>query len=254
LLKSSELKGAIALRCAGVSKRFHYYEHRTSSLREWFIRSILRKPIHVRRSYFTLSNLNLEVRRGESLAIVGPNGSGKSTLLRLIAGIYEPTTGIIDASGRIATVIELGAGFSGELSGAENIELYGATFGLSRKEIEAHMESVVSFSGIGEFVDTPVKYYSSGMHARLAFSVITCVQPDILLLDEVLAVGDKIFRQKCIDWLDQFHSMGGTLVVVTHDLDLAAKLCGRAIWLETGAIKLDGVVDDVIPAYRNLTR
>ena len=242
------------LRCSGVSKRFHFYEHRPRSLREWFISAVLKKPAPSRRPPFALSNVDLEVRRGESLALLGPNGSGKSTLLRLLAGVYEPTTGRVEVYGRIGAVIDLGAGFHPELSGKENVELYGATFGLGRKEIARHYESVIEFSGIGEFIDTPVKYYSRGMYARLAFSVVTCVQPNILLIDEVLAVGDQDFRAKCINWLKSFRAAGGTLVIISHDLDLVSELCDRAVGIKEGTIQWEGVAEEMVRNYRDRSR
>jgi len=187
---------APAVELRGVSKRFYFYEHRTSSLREWFIRRVLRRPLHVRRAEFTLRAVDLRVERGESVALVGPNGSGKSTALRLIAGIYRPSTGRVETNGRITAVIELGAGFHPELTGAENIALYASVLGITRRELAARYDEIVEFAAMSDFLDTPLKYYSSGMEARLAFSVSVCLQPDILLLDEVLAVGDQAFRER----------------------------------------------------------
>jgi ABC-type polysaccharide/polyol phosphate transport system ATPase subunit len=250
LPKWSDPPDDIVLRCVDVGKRFYYYEHRTRSLREWFIRTLLRKPINIRRPLFTLSNLALEVRRGETLGIVGPNGSGKSTLLRILAGIYEPTEGHVETYGRLGAVIELGAGFHPELSGAENVHLCGATFGLSRKEIAHRFDRVIEFAGIGEFITTPVKYYSSGMQARLAFSILTCVEADILLLDEALAVGDQEFRAKCLHWLDAFRAGGGAVIIVSHDLALVEAMCDRAIELREGTVRSAGATSDVVQAYR----
>ena len=249
-LKSSDAAGRIAVRCLGVAKRFYYYEHRTTSLRELFIRSVMRKPIHVRRPQFTLHGFTLTVRRGEAVALIGPNGSGKSTALRLIAGIYTPSEGVVETNGRVAAVIELGAGFHPELTGAENIALYGAVMGLGREEIAARFPRIVTFAGIEEFIDVPVKYYSSGMQARLAFAVTDCVDPEILLLDEVLAVGDQVFRERCLDRLAAFRDAGGTLVVVSHDLETISRICSRAVWLDRGEVRMDGEVEAVVNAYR----
>ena len=249
--KSSEpTPAAAAVELRGVSKRFYFYEHRTSSLREWFIRRVLRRPIHVRHTAFSIQDLDLRVEPGEAVALLGHNGSGKSTVLRLVAGIYQPTTGRIVTTGRITAVIELGAGFHPELTGAENIALYAAVLGLSRRELQQRLGEIVAFAEMEEFLDTPLKYYSSGMEARLAFSVAVCLQPDTLLLDEVLAVGDQTFRQRCLARLREFHARGGTLLLVSHELDQIQALCTRAVWLEQGRVVLDGPIDAVLARYR----
>jgi ABC-type polysaccharide/polyol phosphate transport system ATPase subunit len=239
---------AVALR--GVSKRFYFYEHRTSSLREWFIRRVLRRPIHVRRAAFTLQGLDLTVRRGEAVALLGRNGSGKSTVLRLIAGIYRASSGTVETHGRITAVIELGAGFHPELTGAENIALYAAVLGLTRKDLAERYDEIVEFAAIPDLPDTPLKYYSSGMEARLAFSVAVCLQPDILLLDEVLAVGDEAFRRRCLDRLRDYHARGGTLILVSHELEQLRELCPRGVWLDQGRLVQDGPIDAVLASYR----
>jgi ABC-type polysaccharide/polyol phosphate transport system ATPase subunit len=238
-----------AIVCRDVGKTFYYYEHRTTSLRELFRRHLTRQPVHVRRPSFALSGLSFQIGRGESVALLGRNGSGKSTVLRLLAGIYEPTAGEIETRGRIGTVIELGAGFHPELTGTENVQLYAAMLGLGRRDVAARFPGIVEFSGVGDFIDTPVKYYSSGMQARLAFSVTVAVEPDILLLDEVMAVGDQEFRSRCLERLERFHAGGGTLVLVSHDLDGLSDLCSRALWLEDGRLRLDGGVREVVAAY-----
>lgn len=236
-----------------VVKQFYVYSHRTTSLREWFIRAVRRRPIHIRRAEFCLKGFNLRVERGESVALIGPNGCGKSTVLRLIAGIYVPTTGTATTAGRVAAVIELGAGFNSDLTGADNIEFYATVMGLSRKELARRVDQIVEFAGFRDFMEMPVKYYSSGMQARLAFSVAVNVEPDILLMDEVLAVGDRSFQEKCLERLQSFQARGGTMVVVSHDLDLVRKLCSRAVWLQDGMTRLDGKVDEVLEAYRSST-
>jgi ABC-type polysaccharide/polyol phosphate transport system ATPase subunit len=239
-----------AVRCRDVVKEFFYYEHRTTSLRELFIRSALRRPIHVRRPRFTLKGFNLTVERGEAVALIGPNGSGKSTALRLIGGIYRPTEGLVETVGSLAAVIDLGAGFHPELTGHENVALYGSVMGLNRRELDHRSEEIVEFSGIGDFIDMPIKYYSSGMQARLAFAVTVCLEPDILLVDEVLAVGDQDFRGKCLNRLRSFISNGGTLVVVSHDLEIVAEMCSRAVWLDSGKVWDEGGAARVVEAYR----
>lgn len=238
--------------CRDVVKRFYHYEHRTSSLRQFFIRSVLRRPIHIRHAEFTLRDFNLEVAPGEAVALVGSNGSGKSTALRLIAGIYAPSEGVIETRGRLASVIELGVGFHEDLSGSENVSLYAAVMGLSRREIELRFDDILAFADIGDFIEEPVKYYSSGMRARLAFAVAICVRPDILLLDEVLAVGDHAFRERCLEHLRRFREGGGTLIIVSHDARQVRQLCSRAVWLEEGCVRLEGPVDDVVDRYESV--
>ena len=248
--KSSDAGEVITISCRGVVKRFYYYEQRTTTLRELFIRSLTRQPLSVKTSLFSLTGFDLTVHRGETVALIGSNGSGKSTVLRLIAGIYEPTEGVIETNGRVAAVIELGAGFHPELTGTENIEFYGSVMGLTRGELAARFDDIVDFAGVRPFIDVPIKYYSSGMRARLAFAVSVCLDPDILLVDEVLAVGDAAFRQRCLDRLDQLRNDGRTLLVVSHDFDIVTRICSRAVWLDKGVIRLQGPAQEVVDAYR----
>lgn len=239
-----------AVVCHGVGKRFYHYEHRTTSLRELFVRTVLRRAITVRRPHFRIRDFDLTVACGDSVALVGPNGSGKSTVLRLIAGIYPPTTGTIATYGKVGAVIELTAGFHPELTGSENIGLYATLMGLTGRELEERFDSIASFAGIEPFLDVPMKYYSSGMKMRLGFSVAISVEPEILLLDEVLAVGDQEFRERCLGRLRSFKDRGGTMIVVSHDLETVRTLCARAIWLDAGRIRMDGTIDEVLDAYR----
>jgi ABC-2 type transport system ATP-binding protein len=240
---------AAAIVCRGVVKHYYFYEHRTTSLREVFRRQVLRRPLHVRHPRFSLSGFDLRIGLGEGVALLGPNGSGKSTVLRLLAGIYAPTAGSIEVRGRIGTVIELGAGFHPELTGSENVRLYGAMLGLSRREVAERYGQILEFAGLGDFIAMPVKYYSSGMQARLAFAVAVCVDPDILLLDEVLAVGDQAFRERCMERLRQFRRSGGTLVAVSHDPEGIEEICERAVWLDQGRVRMDGPIQEVAAAY-----
>lgn len=239
-----------AVELRGVTKRFYDYEHRTRSLREWFIRRVLRRPLSVRRPEFALRDLDLRVEPGEVVALVGQNGSGKSTALRLIAGIYRPTQGRIVTRGRLAAIIELGAGFHPELTGEENMALYASVLGLRPRELAARRAEIVRFAGIEESLPKPLKHYSSGMEARLAFAVAVCVEPDILLLDEVLAVGDQAFRDRCLERLRAFHARGGTMILVSHELEQVRELCTRAVWLDGGRVRMDGARDDVLSAYQ----
>jgi lipopolysaccharide transport system ATP-binding protein len=253
LPKSSDSSPGVAISCRGVVKRFYYYEHRTTTLRELFIRLVTRRPVSVKSPLFTLTGFDLSINRGEAVALLGVNGSGKSTALRLIAGIYAPTAGVIETRGRVAAVIELGAGFHPELTGTENVEFYGCVMGLSRRELLARLDAIINFAGVRPFIDVPIKYYSSGMQARLAFAVSVCLDPEILLVDEVLAVGDAEFRQRCLDRLDELRQEGCTLLVVSHDLDLVTKICSRAVWLDKGVIRMQGPAGEVAGAYSSST-
>lgn len=238
-----------AVACREVRKEFYLYQHRSTSLREYFIRALKRQPIHERQATFMLKDLSFQVAHGECVALVGRNGSGKSTALRLIAGIYRPTSGVVETHGRVTAVLELGAGFSPDLTGVENIVLKGVTMGLSPEEIAAHRDAIIEFAEIGDFINTPMKYYSSGMVARLAFAIIFCVKPDIMLIDEVLAVGDEAFRQKCTERLENFCQSGGTVVIASHAGPMLRKLCDRGIWLENGTVRMDGAIDEILDAY-----
>jgi len=203
-------------------------------------------------SVLALKAVSFVVDRGEAFGIIGRNGSGKSTLLKVISGILKPSSGIVRVNGRIAALIELGAGFHPEITGRENIVINGIMLGLSRKEIDKRFDRIVEFSGIGEFIDQPVKTYSSGMYVRLGFAVAVHVDPEILLIDEVLAVGDEEFSQKCIAKIQEMKYRGVTLLFVTHQLDQVRNLCDRALWLDYGAATAIGdparVVDDYLQA------
>lgn len=239
--------------CRDVVKRFYVYEHRTTTLQEFFRRLILRQPIHVRSPLFRLEGFNLEVQRGESVGLIGANGSGKSTALRLIAGVYAPTEGTIVTRGRTVAVIELGATFQPELTGDENLWLYATALGLTAPQIEARAAAMYAFAGVGEFAGVPLKYYSSGMRVRLAASIALHADPEILLLDEALAVGDAEFGRRCIDRLRAFRAEGGTMVVVSHDLDSLGVLCTRGVWLEHGRVCMTGPIAEVTAAYAAAT-
>jgi ABC-type polysaccharide/polyol phosphate transport system ATPase subunit len=246
--------GVTAVECVGVVKRFYLYEHRTTTLQEFALRTILRRPPPGRSATFQINRLDLRVERGESIALVGANGSGKSTALRLMAGIYPPTEGRIIVRGRLVAVLELGATFQPELTGAENVDLYAAALGFSRQEIAERYPGVVAFADIGDFMHVPVKYYSSGMRTRLAFAVAICADPDILLLDEVLAVGDESFRERCLTRLARYHAAGGTLIVVSHDLWTVRQMCSRVVWMENGEVRMSGEANAVLDAYEAASR
>jgi len=239
-----------AIVCDAATKRFYYYSRRNDTLRERFIRTVLTRRLPSIDDEFVLGPVDLRIEHGEIVALLGANGSGKSTLLRVLAGIYPPTDGSVDVHGRIAAVMELGAGFHEELTGEENVALYGAIMGMTSAEIRSHRDEIFAFADIGAFVRTPVKYYSSGMRARLAFAVAFSVRPEIALLDEVLAVGDESFAERCFERLDEHRAAGGTIVVVSHDLATVSRFCGRAIWMENGRIVRDGGAAEIVEAYR----
>jgi lipopolysaccharide transport system ATP-binding protein len=197
-----------------------------------------------------LDEITFEVHRGESFGLIGGNGSGKSTLLKLVAGMLQPTTGQVVVDGRVAALIELGAGFHPEISGRENVFINGAVLGLSRREIERRYRDIVDFSGLTDFMEEPVKNYSSGMYVRLGFAVAIHTDPDVLLVDEVLAVGDEAFAHRCVRRIEEFLAAGRTLLLVSHSLDLVSDLCDRVLWLDRGHQRLTGEPRRVIDAYR----
>ncbi len=197
-----------------------------------------------------LSGVTFSVARGESFGLIGGNGSGKSTLLKLVAGMLRPTTGQVVVDGRVAALIELGAGFHPEISGRENVYINGAVLGLSRREIDRRYADIVEFSGLGGFMEEPVKNYSSGMYVRLGFAVAIHTDPDVLLVDEVLAVGDEAFAHRCVRRIEEFLAAGRTLLLVSHSLDLVAELCDRVLWLDRGDQRLVGEPRRVVDAYR----
>jgi ABC-type polysaccharide/polyol phosphate transport system ATPase subunit len=201
--------------------------------------------------FWALKDINFEVKKGESIGIIGPNGSGKSTILKLIAGVTVPTKGKVKVSGKIAPLIELGAGFHPELSGRENIYINGAILGISRNEMEKKFKEIVEFSELGEFIDTPIKHYSSGMYMRLGFSVAISVNPDIFLVDEILAVGDSAFQEKCLKKMESFKKKGVTMIMVSHSMEQIKRNAKRGIVLVGGKIIFDGEIHKAIDQYND---
>ncbi len=193
----------------------------------------------------------MEISKGEVFGVIGHNGAGKSTLLKLVARVLPPSSGRIEVQGNVSPLLELGAGFHPELSGRENIFLNGALLGFSRKEIEEKFENIVEFSGLSGFIDAPMRTYSSGMWARLGFAVATDTRPDILLVDEILAVGDEAFQRKCYDRLDNFRDQGTTTLLVAHNMDTIKSMCHRVAWLDHGNLKYIGDPDTAIELYRD---
>ncbi len=200
-------------------------------------------------SIWALRDLSLAVREGEILGIVGRNGSGKSTLLKLLSRVTEPTAGSIDLLGRVGSLLEVGTGFHPELTGRENVYLNGSILGMRRTEIRARFEEIVAFSEVGRYIDTPVKRYSSGMYVRLAFAVAAHLEPDILLVDEILAVGDYDFQNKCLGKMGDVAGQGRTVLFVSHNIGAVRKLCTRGLWLDQGRAVMQGPVEDVVRNY-----
>jgi lipopolysaccharide transport system ATP-binding protein len=240
------------LRFAGVRKVYRWRGTRVRNesvkgavLGSWWSR---RRP--TAEEHVALDGIDLDIERGEAVALIGPNGSGKSTLLKLAGGILQPTEGTVDVDGRVTALIELGAGFHPEITGRENVLFNGMLLGLDRREIEARLPEILDFAEIGDFIDQPVKTYSSGMYVRLGFAVAVAVEPDVLLIDEVLSVGDEAFTRRCLDRLARMRQAGVTMVLVSHDLDLVETFADRAVYLKEGRVRSRGTVDSVIARYR----
>lgn len=196
-----------------------------------------------------LKNINLDIKKGETVALIGTNGSGKSTLLKLMTKILYPNKGTVETNGKLTSLLELGAGFHQDFTGRENIYFNASIFGLTRKEIESRVEEIIEFSELGTFIDNPVRTYSSGMYMRLAFSVAINVDADILLIDEILAVGDAHFQEKCFKKLEELKNSDKTIVIVSHSLGPVKKLCTRGVWIYDGEVRMDGKIDDVVEEY-----
>ena len=240
--------GDYAIKADNIGKRFLLHHHKATSLKE----RLLQTRGSSADEFWALRDINLEIGRGETVGLIGPNGSGKSTLLKVLAGILKPNTGKREVRGRIASLLELGAGFDGELTGRENVYLNASILGLSRRETDRYFDAIVEFSELGPFIDNQVKHYSSGMYVRLGFAVAVHVDPDILLIDEVLAVGDEKFAAKCLAKIAEFQEQGKTILFVTHGLDMIAKVCSRAVILNLGKLIFDGDPQDATDRLRAL--
>lgn len=242
-----------AVRLSGVSKRYPLLTRRgrLHSLKGALLRGDIWRLQQEREGFLALSAVDLEVGRGETVAVIGPNGSGKSTLLKLVAGILRPTQGSVETDGRVTALIELGAGFHPEISGRDNAIVNGMMLGLSRAEIVRRLPEILEFSGIGEFIDQPVKTYSSGMYVRLGFSVAVIVEPDVLVVDEILAVGDELFAHRCLDRIARLQRRGTAILLVSHDLGLVEQLAHRALYLRQGKPVLAGAAPAVVSRYRS---
>ena len=230
-----------------VSMCFRMDVNHTTNLKEWVVRWLKRQ--HKYNEFYALKNVNLQVNRGEVMGIVGRNGSGKSTLLKIVSGIYKPTSGRAVSAGRVAPMLELGSGFDQELSGRENIFLNGAILGFTEKYLQDRYQDILAFSELGEFIDMPLKTYSSGMMMRLAFSVATIIEPEILIVDEILAVGDSAFQKKSSDRMKQLMAGGTTVLLVSHSIDTIREMCDRVLWLDHGQVVDIGETKAICDAY-----
>ena len=237
----------IAIDVDNVTIRFNKANQKVDNLKEYFIK-ILKKEL-LFQEFLAVKNVSFQVKAGEAWGIVGVNGSGKSTLLKAVSGIIKPYKGSIKTYGRIAPLIELGAGLDGELTARENIFLNGCVLGHTDKYMREHFDDIVEFAELKDFLDSPIKNFSSGMKARLGFAVATAVKPDILIVDEILSVGDYAFRKKCEKRMDELLSGGTTLLYVSHSTDEVKRLCDHAIWLEKGNTRMIGTAEDVCNAY-----
>ena len=235
-----------------VSMRFNLSKERNESLKEYFVAFIKGKLKF--EEFFALKNVSLNIKRGDIYGLIGLNGSGKSTLLKVISGVYKPTSGAVKINGTIAPLIELGAGFDMDLTARENIYLNGTVLGFTPKYITSKFDEIVEFSELQDFLDVPLKNYSSGMVARLAFAIATMTEPDILIADEILSVGDFLFQQKCEDRINKLLSRGTTVILVSHSIEQIERMCNKVAWLKKGKLIMNGNVEDVCKVYKNSTK
>lgn len=232
-----------------VSMMFNKSSEKIDNIKEYVIKMFRGQLLF--EEFWALKNVSLEINKGEFVGIVGLNGSGKSTLLKTIAGVLSPTKGSIEVNGTIAPLIELGAGFDPNLSARENVFLNGAVLGKSRKEMRALFDNIIDFAELWEFVDTPIKNFSSGMLARLGFAIATSFMPDVLIVDEILSVGDHLFQQKCEKRMREIIDHGATVVFVSHDIEQVRQLCSRVVWISRGELVMDGITEEVCNKYMN---
>lgn len=246
---SSEAQPVISFR--NVNKHFTFSKERPQSVLETIISIFGGRSRHPKQDLWAVRDLSFDVYAGQALGIIGRNGSGKSTVLKLIARILRPSSGQVMVHGRISALLELGAGFHPDLTGRENIALNASVLGLSEAEVERSFDSIVDFSELGEFIDMPVKHYSSGMYMRLGFSVAIHVNPTVLIVDEILAVGDQAFQMKCIDRIHEMKQQGVTIIIISHNLNVIRRLCSDLIWLEHGEMRASGPTEEVANLYKD---
>ena len=242
---------AVDVRCDRVSKRYRI-RRRSSPARRGLANIAAQAFWRGTEDFWALRDVSFDIARGETLGVIGRNGAGKSTVLKLLGGITDPTSGEITIVGRLAALIEVGSGFHPELTGRENVFLSGAILGMRRREIKARLDSITDFSGVAAFIDTPVKYYSSGMYVRLGFAVAAHLEPDVLLVDEILAVGDAEFQGRCLQRIQELKRRGTTMVLVSHDLGAVEQLSDRAVLLDGGRVTADGRPEEVVSAYQRM--
>lgn len=241
---------SMAIEFKNVTKRYPLYHHIGSGIKELIFNPRRALNLLSGRSYLAIEDISFRVEKGESVALIGRNGAGKSTSLGLVAGVMRPSSGSVSVVGRVASMLELGGGFHPELTGRENIRLNAILLGLRRKELKKRLDKIIEFSELGEFIDEPIRVYSSGMLAKLGFSVITQVDPDILIIDEVLAVGDVSFQRKCLNTIREFKEKGVTILFVSHNLADVEKICDKVIWIENHKMKEMGEANLVISNYK----
>ena len=241
-----------AIKLENITMEFNLHKERLDSVKEYFI-NLIRKNVKKER-FKALNDVSFTVNKGDRVGILGLNGAGKSTLMKVVAGVFEPTTGTVYKDGVLAPMIELGAGFDNQYTGAENIYLYGAVLGHSRKYMEQRFDDIVEFSELKEFIDVPLKNYSSGMRARLGFSIATMVKPDILILDEVLSVGDAKFKKKSEEKLKSMMDENTTVLFVSHNLEQVRRICNKAMILEKGKMICYGDIEEVLEKYEEMTK
>ena len=240
---------ANAIEVSGISKQF-VLRH-TRSIKETVVWLAKGRRGDLSKKFHALKDVSLDVQAGETVALLGLNGSGKSTLLKHISGVMLPDSGTVRTRGRVAGLIEVGAGFHHDLSGRDNVYLNGAILGMTEQEVNDRFDAIVEFAEIGEFIDTEVRFYSSGMYLRLAFSVAVHTDPEVFLIDEILAVGDEPFQRKCIEKIQELAERGKTLVVVSHDLDLVSRICARGVLLQHGNVLFDGPISEAVSRLRS---
>lgn len=241
----------IAIEFINVTKSYPLYHHIGSGLKDLIFHPDRIFQLFRGKKYLAIENISFQVMKGEAAALIGRNGAGKSTSLGLVAGVIKPTKGQVNTVGRVASMLELGGGFHPELTGRENIILNATLLGLRKKQVLDRLERIIDFSELGSFIDEPIRVYSSGMLAKLGFSVITQVEPDILIIDEVLAVGDLAFQKKCLDTIRDFKQRGVTILFVSHSSADVAKICDKVIWIENHKIKEIGTASLILPKYRS---
>ena len=237
-----------AVRVKDVTVRFNLASEKVETLKEYFVRILKGESVKID-EFYALKNISFDIKKGDSFALLGSNGSGKSTMLKVISGIFRPYKGSVEVNGTIAPMIELGAGFDLELTARENIYLNGCVLGYNRKFMEERFQEIVDFSELWDFIDVPVKNFSSGMQARLGFAIATLVKPDILIVDEILAVGDAHFQEKCKKKMDELQAGGTTLILVSHDITQVLKTCKRAAWINKGDLMMVGNAEEVCRVY-----